>query len=255
MISMPPRAKLDASSRPEKDHLHSRSSRSHLECGACAAQFSCLDRNQGETADPVGTYRFSLKASKKLKRRGASGIAMKDWNVVITVNNSEGFRRARREFQRFGDVELTDYHNVLVLRVPNVPKFIELFSSITEADKSLLNCVSRVAPAGFAFDFQTPKEFRNKARAIVLGWRVLLCGRSFHVRMHRRGLKSELPSPSVEQFLDDAILSGARERGRPSWIDFADPDYVIDVETVGNRACLTLWTRNDLRRLPFLRVD
>ena len=129
----------------------------------------CLDRNQGESADPVGTYRFSLKASKKLKRRGASGIAMKDWNVVITVNDSEGFRRARREFQRFGDVAPTDYHNVLVLRVPDVSKFVEHFSSIIETDKSLLNCVSRVAPAGFAFNFLTAEEFRIKARAIALG--------------------------------------------------------------------------------------
>ncbi len=37
---------------------------------------------------------------------------MKDWNVVITVNDSESFRKARREFQRFGDVESTDYRNV-----------------------------------------------------------------------------------------------------------------------------------------------
>lgn len=180
---------------------------------------------------------------------------MKDWNVVITVNDSEGFRKARREFQRFGDVAATDYHNVLVLRVPDVPKFLDLFRSITEADKSLLNCVSRVAPAGFAFDFLAPEEFRIKARTIVLGWLALLCGHSFHVRMHRRGLKRELPSPSVEQFLSDAILSGARERGWPSRIDFADPDYVIGVETAGNRAGVTLWTRNDLRRFPFLRVD
>ena len=180
---------------------------------------------------------------------------MKDWNVVITVSDSEGFRKVRREFQRFGDVATTDYHNVLVLRVTDVPRFIEQLRSITEADKSLLNCVSYVAPAGFAFDFAAPEEFRTKARAIVLSWLALLCGSSFHIRMHRRGLKKELPSPGVEQFLGDALLSGAKERGFPSRIEFGNPDYVIDVETVGNRASLTLWSRNDLRRLPFLRAD
>ena len=179
---------------------------------------------------------------------------MKDWNVVITVSDSEGFRKARREFRRFGEVESTAYHNVLVLRVPNVPKFIELFSSTSAADKGLLNCVSRIAPAGQAFDFLGPEEFRTEARNIVLSWSALLCGRSFHVRMHRRGLKSELPSPGVEQFLSDAILASTKERGRPGQIDFADPDYVVDVETVGNRACLTLWSRNDLRRFPFLHT-
>jgi tRNA(Ser,Leu) C12 N-acetylase TAN1 len=180
---------------------------------------------------------------------------MKDWNVVVTVADSEGFRKARREFQRFGSVDTTGYHNVLVLRVPDVPKFIAALTSVIEADKRLLNCVSRIAPAGLAFDFATPEEFRVKARGAVSGWLTPLCGHSFHVRMHRRGLKSELPSPSIEQFLDDAVLSGSKERGRPSRIDFADPDYVIDVETVGNRAGLSLWTREDLRCLPFLHVD
>ncbi|MGA7325317.1 MAG: hypothetical protein WBX25_12710, partial [Rhodomicrobium sp.] len=144
-----------------------------------------------------------------------SGTAMKDWNVVITVNDSEGFRKARREFRRFGEVETTDYHNVLVLRVPSPPKFAEQFSAVTEADKSLLNYVSRVAPAAVAFDFLSSGEFRGKARSTVLGWLAALCGSSFHVRMHRRGFKSELASPSVEQFLSDTILSGSKERGCP----------------------------------------
>jgi len=30
---------------------------------------------------------------------------------------------------------------------------------------------------------------------------------------------------------------------------------VIEVETVGNRAGLSIWTREDLRRYPFLRVE
>ncbi len=180
---------------------------------------------------------------------------MKDWNAVITVNDSEGFRIARREFRRFGDVQATDYHNVLVLRVPDILKFIEAFTSTIEADKSILNCVSRVAPAQAVFAFSTPEEFEIKARNIVLGWAARLCGSSFHVRMHRRGLKSGLASPGVERFLDDAVLTATQELSQPSRIDFADPDYVIDVETVGNRAGLSLWTRDELRRLPFLRVD
>ena len=60
---------------------------------------------------------------------------MKDWNVVITVNDSESFRKARRDFQRFGDVAPTNYHNVLVLRVSDVSKFVEQLSSIIETDK------------------------------------------------------------------------------------------------------------------------
>jgi tRNA(Ser,Leu) C12 N-acetylase TAN1 len=43
--------------------------------------------------------------------------------------------------------------------------------------------------------------------------------------------------------------------GRPGRINFADPDHVIDIETVGNRAGLSIWSRDDLRRYPFLNVD
>jgi len=38
---------------------------------------------------------------------------MEDWNVVITVNDAEGFRSVSQIFQRFGDVETTDYPNLL----------------------------------------------------------------------------------------------------------------------------------------------
>ncbi len=128
-------------------------------------------------------------------------------------------------------------------------------ATLIRSGVSILNSVSRIAPLQASFDFSTPQEFKVKAHGIVQGWAARLSGSSFHVRMHRRGLKSELPSPEVERFLDDAVLSATAGLGRPSRIDFSDPDYVIDVETAGNRAGLSLWTRNELRRLPFLRVD
>ena len=41
----------------------------------------------------------------------------------------------------------------------------------------------------------------------------------------------------------------------PGQIGFEDPDAVIDIETVGNRAGISLWTREDLQRFEFLRPD
>ena len=79
--------------------------------------------------------------------------------------------------------------------------------------------------------------------------------RSFHVRLHRRGHKHALPSPREERFLDDAILQRLERENAPGRIDFEDPDAVIYVETVGNRAGVSLWTRDDLRRFPFLPAD
>ena len=66
---------------------------------------------------------------------------------------------------------------------PSPPEFAEQFSAVTEADKSLLNYVSRVAPAAVAFDFLTSEECRSNPRSTVLGWLEALGGSSFHVRM------------------------------------------------------------------------
>jgi len=110
MISMSPGAKLDASSGPEKGQLH-----------MCLAYLVCDANAQSRRNRQCNSSIWPFTEAPEAK--DASGIIMKDWNVVITVNDSESFRKARQEFQRFGDGEPTDYRNVLVLRVPNVPKF------------------------------------------------------------------------------------------------------------------------------------
>jgi tRNA(Ser,Leu) C12 N-acetylase TAN1 len=68
-------------------------------------------------------------------------------------------------------------------------------------------------------------------------------------------LPVKLSGQAEERYLDVGILERLRELGRPGRVDFQDPDYVIDVETVGERAGMSLWSRHDLKRFPFLRVD
>ncbi len=36
---------------------------------------------------------------------------------------------------------------------------------------------------------------------------------------------------------------------------FEDPDALVAIETVGQRAGVSVWTREELRRYPFIRVD
>ena len=78
-----------------------------------------------------------------------------------------------------------------------------------------------------------------------------LRGKTFHVRLHRRGHRRELPTPAEERFLDEAT----RATGAPGRIAFDDPDAVVAVETVGDRAGLPAWGREELRRSPFLHTD
>jgi tRNA(Ser,Leu) C12 N-acetylase TAN1 len=82
-----------------------------------------------------------------------------------------------------------------------------------------------------------------------------LLGKSFHVRLHRRGFKGALSTPKEERFLDDALLAVLASAGAPGRIGFDDPDAVLQIEMIDRRAGVSLWERDDLRRYPFLSVD
>jgi hypothetical protein len=73
--------------------------------------------------------------------------------------------------------------------------------------------------------------------------------------MHRRGHRGELGSLSEEWFLDGVILEKTTELGRPARMSFSDPDFIIDIETVDDRAAVSLWSREERARFPFLRID
>ena len=180
---------------------------------------------------------------------------MKDWNVIVTANDSCGYRHARKRLKQFGTVEATEFHNVLVMQVPDVGALLAALGEMVRDNMSLFNDISRLIPVQVAFDFETREEFETKALSAILGWAERMAGETFHIRFHRRGLGNQLRSLSEEKLLDTAVLDRLAEIGRPGRIDFADPDHVIDIETVGNRAGLSIWGREDLARYPFVRVD
>ena len=179
---------------------------------------------------------------------------MLDWNVVVTVHG-DGYRRAWTLLERFGTIRRTDYYNVLVMKVEDRAAFLEELAALTEAVPDVLHIIARIMPASATFTFQSPDEFEAKAREIALGWAHELAGRSFHVRIHRRGFKSQMSSQEEEHFLDDVLLSALEQAKTPGRLTFDDPDVIIDVDTVGQRAGLSLWTREDLNRYPFLKLD
>ena len=154
MISMSPGAKLDASSGPEKGQLH-----------ICLAYLVCDDNAQSRRNRQCNSSIWPFTEAPKAK--DASGITMKDWNVVITVNDSESFRKARREFQRFGDVKSTDYRNVLVLRVPDVPKFVQPGMPRVPAALPSWMTNSRTFADPSIFSNQHAKSFSSKSDQVA----------------------------------------------------------------------------------------
>jgi tRNA(Ser,Leu) C12 N-acetylase TAN1 len=177
-----------------------------------------------------------------------------EWNIVVSVYQ-DGYRRARHALQKLGPVEHSPYHNVLLMSVADPMVLLAAVEQKTEENPGLYDAIARVAPAIRSFGFRSAEDFRQKAKATLGEWSPRLAGRSFHVRLHRRGDRRELPTPDIEKFLDDAVLAVTAAAGSPARISFTDPDVVIAVDTVDDRAGIGLWTRDDLVRHRLLRPD
>lgn len=177
------------------------------------------------------------------------------WNVVVTVQE-HGFKQAREFLHEFGKINKTDYFNVLVMQVDDIEEFLEAIRAAISIHGKILDVIARIMPVTDNFQFQTAEEFEVKAQQVVTSWQSRLAGKRFHVRMHRRGFKGRMSSQIEERFLDSVIMKSLVQNSEsPAIIDFDDPDYIVTVETVGQVAGLALWSREQLQRYPFLKVD
>lgn len=176
----------------------------------------------------------------------ADDVLTAPWNVVATVRGS--FRGALAFLHRFGPVHRTGLYNVVVLEVADVRRFLdELHASLADERARHLG---HVLPVTERFTFDDAADLTARASQIARGWAGTLAGQRFHCRMHRRGHRGELHGAGVERAIDEALLAALDPPGR---IDFADPDAVIDLETIRDEAGMALWTRADLQRWPLLR--
>ena len=180
---------------------------------------------------------------------------MLHWNVVVNLHEHGCFRRAFKVLQGLGAVYPTEFLNVLVMQVSNIPRFLETLNNWVCNDPSLLKLISRIVPVNCTFSFQSPAEFETKAKEAVLYCLPQLAGKSFHVRMHRRGFKGRISSPEQERFLDRILLEELEKRGNPGEITFEGADAIVVVETVGQLAGISCWNREELQRYRLLKIE
>lgn len=176
----------------------------------------------------------------------------KKWNVVATVRD---FRRACHELSAFGRVQRTDFYNTLLMHVEDVPGMLEALRQKSLEDPGSLDYLSRLVPVTRSFVFRSAGDFEDKSYRLAHAWIGRLGKKGFYVRIHRRGFKEEISSIETEQFLDDMLIEDLRMADAPGHITFEDPDAVIAVETIRNWAGVSLLTREQMQKYPFIRVN
>jgi hypothetical protein len=192
-----------------------------------------------------GYDRFPADAAEREPETGPS------WNVIASVRQGH-YHRARRFLRQFGAVAPSGYLNVLVMRVDDPKQLLDDLAVRQAAEPAALAGLGHVRPIGTTFAFQFPEEFEARARETALAFLPELAGKGFHVRMHRHGFKGKLSTQEQERLLGGALMEGLAQAGTPGRITFTDPDAILAVQTLGNRAGLSLWARDDLQRHPLL---
>jgi len=178
---------------------------------------------------------------------------MSNWNLIVTTTEGK-YTQALGFLARFGIVKPTSYYNVVMMEVRDIPELMEFLAREWESQGGRLLLLQRVVPMSHTFNFRDHQVFGMRAVEIVSGWTDRLAGKTFHVRMHRRGFKDQLHSEEDERFLNTAIVDATTQFGTPAVVSFEDPDMVIAVETIGTQAGISLWLREDLQRYPFLHI-
>lgn len=177
---------------------------------------------------------------------------MRDWNLIATINQWH-FRRAFRLLRPLGAVSRTRFYNVLAMRVDDLDAALEALRQMTEEDERAAETICHVGPARDAFEFDSDESFTAAAREVLTTYLPHLAGRTFHVRAHRRGPPLTLTSYAAERLLGDFVWEQLKQAGTPAKVTFDDPDAVINVETIHDRAGLGLFTREELEKYPFLK--
>lgn len=80
-----------------------------------------------------------------------------------------------------------------------------------------------------------------------------LCGRSFYVRSHLRGMKGRVERPVVERALGDFLFERTQALGSPASVTFTDPDIIVVIELVGTKVAWAFADR-ERRALPFGKI-
>ena len=177
---------------------------------------------------------------------------MRDWNVLVTVAPGPG-RKARllRRLRGLGWFEPTEFKNVCLGNVENRTQFLETLRVGGEDEEPWLADLARAIPVEQTFSF-IPDDLTGQVKQAAAPFIGRMRGDTFYVRLERRGLPGQVMSQEVERQVGEHLLELAETAGKRLQVSFANPDYIMAAETVGNECGIALLDRALIDRCPFV---
>jgi tRNA(Ser,Leu) C12 N-acetylase TAN1 len=172
-----------------------------------------------------------------------------DWNVLAICTRGET-GKALALLGKVGRFRTGGYPQVLLGQVPREAGKADLLAGLEDlagGGESCAGILDRLVPVEDAVSF--PRDDVTETlceRLEPLASR--LCGKTFYVRAHLRGLKGRIEHPAVERALGDFLYEFASRAGDPPKVRFQDPDVVLIVEVVGRRVGFAFLGREERSR-------
>jgi len=196
---------------------------------------------------------IALAKSVVIIRRMASRDD-ESWNVLAVATRGET-GKALELLAEYGRFRTGGYPQVIVGTVERAGGASSLLDGIEPlvADRGrTAGVLDRVVPVEEAVSFVRDDVTETLCEALE-PHAGRLCGRTFYVRAHLRGLKGRIEHPAVERALGDFLHEFARKAGEPPKVRFDDPDFVVVAEVVGRRVGYGFLGRDE-RSAPLVTV-
>lgn len=177
-----------------------------------------------------------------------------DWNVVVTVKPGPHFEgEVLGVLARFGRFRPTYFRDVIFGHADDVDGLLDGIRSALEAGAPWAAHVARVIPAESVFAF-IPETLAEHLRQAVAPLAARMTDGSFCVRLERRGYAGKVMSQDIERALGEHLQTLAAAQGKRLHTEFADPDFVIAIETLGEQCGVALLPRAVRAKYPFVQV-
>lgn len=96
------------------------------------------------------------------------------------------------------------------------------------------------------FRFENHREFKAGCLAIVQAWLPQLAGHSFQIRLNELRSGPSLLARTSDQEIANAALETLHQAGKVGYLDYKDPDVVIQIDVIHNHATVSLHSSADI---------
>lgn len=176
-----------------------------------------------------------------------------DWNILVTAQpGPQHTRPLLVGLRQYGEFHRTEFRDVCIGWVDDVSGFLEGVLAAGEGHAGWIRHLSRVIPVERTFRF-TPETLVALLTDAVTPFAERIGAGSLYVRVERRGLMGRVSSAEVERAVGDYLFELAGRRGKELRTSFADPDWIVVAETIGERCGVAFLTREMRRRYPFVQ--